>query len=99
MTDLPPVQADILDLVKCKCKMETRQPYSSVCSCVKHGLPCLTACKHCCGESCENADTTRVVEDEMDIENEVVDAFTEKDIVPDEYLDFDMPWLDEEVID
>jgi len=70
-----------------------------LCFCVKYGLPWLTACKHCCRESCENADTTRVVEDEMDIKNEEVDAFTEKDIVPDECLDFDMPWLDEEVTD
>ena len=55
-TDLDVVPAELLDFVKCKCRMDSRRPCSShLCTCVKHGLPCLAACKHCNGQACENA--------------------------------------------
>jgi len=36
-TDLPPAPADLMDLVKCRCKVETRRPcMTMLCTCMKH---------------------------------------------------------------
>jgi len=102
-TDLLPAPADLMDLVKCKCKTETRRPCSTMlCSCFKHGLPCLAACKNCCGQSCENSDPMQLSEsgpeddDFVELLEEVVTTdFTQEE---EQYTDFDIPWLDEEVI-
>jgi len=102
-TDLPPAPADLMDLVKCKCKVETRRPcMTMLCTCMKHGLPCLPACKHCCGRSCGNAgaaigDAVLCCADNDDIVELLDDALAGENI-PDECLEFDMPWLDEEVV-
>jgi hypothetical protein len=46
---------DILNVISCKCKMGKKAPCSSPsCSCRKHGLKCVAACKHCCGKVCSN---------------------------------------------
>jgi hypothetical protein len=107
-TDLSPAPTNLMNLVKCKCKMETRRPCSTMlCSCVKHGLPCLASCKHCTGQSCENATVTPDSEsvigpDNDDLVELLEEVLTAEDVIPDDclhHLDYDIPWLDEEVID
>jgi hypothetical protein len=49
---------DILNVVRCKCSAETANPCNTqVCSCRKHGLQCVSACKNCIGIACCNAGT------------------------------------------
>jgi hypothetical protein len=56
-TDLKPAPDDILNVISCKCRMLKNNACSSqVCSCRKHGLKCVVACKHCCGKVCTNAE-------------------------------------------
>ena len=58
-TDLDAAPSDLLKVIKCSCKMEAGRPCTSqLCTCFKHGLPCLPACKHCYGELCGNAHIT-----------------------------------------
>jgi hypothetical protein len=57
-TDIAAAPDDLLKVVRCKCRSESRNPCSStLCSCRKHGLQCVVACKNCCGVSCDNAST------------------------------------------
>jgi hypothetical protein len=55
-TDIDPAPTDLLEFIKCKCSLNgKREPCTTqMCSCVRHNLPCLAACKHCCGELCAN---------------------------------------------
>ena len=50
---LPPTEraAYFAGFVRCKCKMECT---SKKCSCLKHGLKCVTACGNCRGD-CTNS--------------------------------------------
>ena len=50
-TDMPPAPADLLAIVRCKCKVNCD---TQRCSCRKHGLECSVACKECKGSSCSN---------------------------------------------
>ena len=44
-TDLAPAPEDLLKIVRCKCKLETQRPCTTqLCSCMKHGLPCVRCC-------------------------------------------------------
>ena len=61
-TDSPVAPDNIWNVVRCKCRVSTRRPCSSMlCSCRKHGLECVAACKDCHGTGCENV----TVEDDM----------------------------------
>ena len=47
LTDVLPAPSEFMDLVKCKCKIESCCACSALlCSCAKHGLPCIIA-YHC----------------------------------------------------
>jgi hypothetical protein len=50
-TDMPPAPAELLAIIRCKCKQNCD---SKRCSCRKHGLECSVACKECKGSSCSN---------------------------------------------
>ena len=72
----------------------------------KYGLSCVTACKNCNGISCENVtalgqdcamDETDLFEDEAVNEADVFDIVDEE-IVDDEYLEYFMPWVNEEEV-
>ena len=63
---------------------------------MKNGLPCVAASKNCSGEQCENVAQLSLTElgyDDLDVESDV------EDLVPDDCMQFDIPWLDEEVIE
>jgi len=102
-TDMLPAPDDMLSVIACKCKTTTKNPCSSMlCSCRKNGMHCMAACKHCCGEECENvhqlnsyADETFEVNDGLCFEDD--DESTEDDDVLYHMLDGD--WADEEVVD
>ena len=57
-TDAMVAPDDILNIVRCKCHIGTRRPCATTqCSCWKHGLTCVMACKNCNGSSCDNCAT------------------------------------------
>ena len=57
MTDLDAGPKSLLQFVRCKCKISTRNPCgTNVCSCRKNGLKCVTACGNCHGEGCKNSE-------------------------------------------
>lgn len=99
-SDLPPAPDKLLKVIHCKCQMLTGRACSTrVCTCRKHGLPCVAACKNCNGRDCENVDNSPVAvaqneetEDETDI--------NETDVGSDEatllYSSLDIPWIAEE---
>jgi len=63
-TDLDAAPQDMLNVIRCKCKTSTTRPCSTLrCSCVKHRLPCVAACKNCNGKECENREATRCCSD------------------------------------
>ena len=72
-----------------------------LCSCKKHGLSCVAACKNCMGQQCINADKTpspaSVIPDEDDVDCDNV--FDMQEIIPEDCLNYDIPWLDEEVVE
>ena len=99
-TDLQVAPDDILNIISCKCKMVRKNPCSSqLCSCQKHGLHCVAACKHCCGKVCDNAmPETRAVPYTVDLQ----DAGDEEDDFQGGYDDNDLMGgieLYEEIVD
>src|SRR6218665_19439 len=92
-TDLQPAPGEILNVVRCKCKVEGRRPCSTrLCSCMKHGLSCVAACKNCYGDQCENVAKTD--NDDLPSEEES-NTISLEDLIPEDCLQFDIPWLDE----
>ena len=53
-TDLPAAPDDVLKVVRCQCKEGDKRCRTTMCSCVKHGLDCVAACKNCDSELCHN---------------------------------------------
>ena len=104
MMDLNAAPDELLSVVRCKCKIEGRRPCATqLCSCLKHGLSCVSACKNCNGEECENATKcTNIMEcensdlDEEENTNDLAPVL--EDLVPEDGLQFDIPWLDEEEV-
>ena len=69
-TDLDPAPKSILQSVRCKCKLTSKNPCSTPsCSCRKSGLSCVATCGKCQWEQCENSDITPVDENN-DIEED-----------------------------
>jgi len=97
-TDLKPAPEELLSVITCRCKITTRRPCSTqMCSCFKHGLHCVAACKHCCGEECGNVSQLTLVDvnQEDDEADELHDSVTEElDVFGDEVIG----WVDEEVL-
>jgi DNA polymerase IIIc chi subunit len=50
-TDMSPAPAELLAIIRCKCKTNCD---NKQCSCRKHRLECSVACKECKGSSCSN---------------------------------------------
>jgi hypothetical protein len=93
-TDLDPTPPELLNIIKCCCKMEKNRSCTSVhCNCVKHGLPCLAACKHCNGEACEN--TQRVIVDDNVDATDATEDLTNLSLFTDDAFNY----MDEELVD
>ena len=54
LTGEPVAPADILKVFRCKCKIISKSPCSTNCSCKKNGMHCVAACGNCQGDGCEN---------------------------------------------
>ena len=65
MTEMTPAPPELLKMIRCSCATDCG---SARCTCRKHGMKCSTACGHCQGSSCSNANT--VVEDEEDSDSD-----------------------------
>ena len=65
MSDINAAPENLLKFVRCKCKLSSKNPCgTSMCSCRKHGLKCVTACEDCRGENCNNAEEILDVEED-----------------------------------
>ena len=100
-TDKEIAPENILNVVRCKCNLSSRRPCNTMlCSCRKHGLECVTACKNCHGTDCENvkidSDLLNFSDDEAD---SVLASSANLPIEPDDDLEFFIPWMNEEIID
>ena len=55
-TDLPVAPEFLLQVIRCNCKMSSKNTCGSmVCKCRKNGLQCVPACGDCRGVSCNNS--------------------------------------------
>ena len=61
MTDLDPAPSHLHQFVRCKCKAENRRCSTSICSCRKHGLKCVSFCRTCRGKSSEYNDVRDLI--------------------------------------
>ena len=70
MTDIEAAPSHLLNVVRCNCKLSSRNPCenNSKCSCRANGLKCVAACGDCRGISCCNSDRTGI---EMDVDDDV----------------------------
>lgn len=58
-TDVDIAPPAIKDIIRCNCKVTTKNPCSSkLCTCKKYGLPCVSSCTGCRGEDCDNCDVS-----------------------------------------
>ena len=71
MTDREPAPPDLLNVIRCKCKLSRCSSIS--CSCRKYGLHCVSACLHCRGENCENVSELIPVIEAENVDNGDVD--------------------------
>ena len=66
-TILEPGPAELLNVIRCNCKLSTKNPCgANNCSCRKNGLPCVTACRNCHGNSCTNVSKVEIMDDSED---------------------------------
>ena len=69
MTDLNPAPENLLNFIRCKCKISSRNPCgTNLCSCRKNGLKCVPACGDCRGETCNNSEDITMDLDDSDEE-------------------------------
>ena len=60
-TDLPPASDFLLHIIRCNCKITSRNTCGSMlCTCRKNGLKCMPACGDCRGTNCENIEEEQV---------------------------------------
>ena len=54
-TDKDVASAYILKVIKCRCKLTSKNQFgSNLCSCIKNGLKCMSANAECHGENCNS---------------------------------------------
>ena len=102
-TDNPAAPDEVLNVVRCKCKLSSPRPCTTqLCSCIKHGLSCVTACKNCNGEQCQNAEFPNADCDSDDDDEDEQLPTSSSDIDAETlskcYLDFDIPYMEEEIV-
>jgi len=99
-TDVAAAPADMLRIICCKCQVNSGRPCrTQLCSCVKHGLACVTACKHCSGDLCRNSEPDVVGQDQDDSANAYHALQLSNEEVPADCMEFYVPWIDEEIVE
>lgn len=97
-TNMDVAPPDILNVVRCKCSAETANPCNTqVCSCRKHGLQCVSACKNCIGIACCNAGTNATDLSFSDSDDDCPQDVDEA--IQDEMLEYFVPWIAEEEVE
>ena len=69
-----------------------------MCSCQKHRLSCVAACKNCNGEACLNATSQTNCLSDTDHDDNSGDELKSEG-VPEDFRNFDIPWFDEGVVE
>ena len=89
----------MLRIICCKCQVNAgKHCRTQLCSCVKHRLACVTACKNCSGDLCGNTDDlgegqgqeSKSAYHDLPLRNEDVLA---------DCMEFYIPWIDEEIVE
>ena len=87
MTDLNAAPDDILRFIRCNCSISKKSPCNTnVCSCKRHGLPCVSACGNCNGVECENSVQQEVSSDEDSVQSDEEQLLSLFIVRPREYL-------------
>ena len=67
MTDLDPAPEELLKFVQCKCPVTSKILCSAkLCSCLKHGVTCVTVCSGCQRTECRNVNEATPDEEEWE---------------------------------
>jgi len=94
MSDHPPAADELMNVVRCKCKSNCK---STLCSCRRNGLTCVTACAGCHGQSCRNSSSsTSHLPSAASFGHDislVSDDHTHAEVV----YDSDVDWISEEI--
>jgi len=100
-TDASVAPDNILNVVRCKCHFSSRKPCNTMlCSCRKHGLECVTACKNCHGVDCENVKVHSELFSFSDDDNTDSSPAISADvpIKLNDDSEFFIPWMNEETV-
>jgi hypothetical protein len=91
-----PGPPELMNIICCNCKSD--KPCSSqLCTCRKNNLKCITACGHCHGVDCANAEILVADEhDDSDMESDCEGGNSGS--LPDVMWDDDLEWVDEELV-
>ena len=76
-TTLEVASSMLLNMIRCNCKLITKNPCSCFsCSCKKNGLSCVASCGNCHGYGCCNVDKTKLLNDsDSELSSEDEEAF------------------------
>ena len=87
MTDLNAAPDEIHRFIRCNCSISKKSPCNTnVCSCKRHGLPCVSACGNCNGVECENSVEQEVSSDEDSVQSDEEQLLLLSIVRPREYL-------------
>jgi len=89
MTDIQPAHADMMNIVRCKCRAMCS---TMSCSCRKRGHSCFSAREHCHGNSCTNVRSVSAIQAQED-------AAGCETCLDDVLYDSDFEWVMEETVD
>ena len=67
-TDQPAAPNDLLQFIRWKCKLTSKNPCGTNVSCKKNGLHCVAACGNCIGDGCRNEAPLIIFNDEESFE-------------------------------
>lgn len=79
MTDKEPAPPELLNVIRCNCRITTNNPCGGKkCSCRSNGLHCVIACGDCRGTECQNSSiVTDILESDDEIESENNDNYVD----------------------
>ena len=74
--DLDIAPENLPQFIRCKCKLSSKNPGGTrLCLCFRSGLQCVSACRDCDGESCENSVKVKDVVNEEEWDRNSFDIF------------------------
>ena len=79
-TKEPIAPEELLKFIRCNCKLESKKPCWTNCSCRMNGLHCVAACGNCRGEGCTNEAPKLEIdntEDNNDFERNIFDIWND----------------------